>query len=120
VTHENDLKDLFTNVSYTDLNDEMLRKLESFIKEYHERRSKNTITKEELLTLMQKTNPKFILRNYLLYQCIEEINDGKTELLNKLTQALENPYQEIYPEFSVKRPPNYDDISGCSTLSCSS
>lgn len=120
VTHENDLKDLFTNVSYTNLNDEMLRKLESFIKVYHERLSKNAITKEESLTLMQKANPKFILRNYLLYQCIEEINEGKTELLNKLTQALENPYQQIYPEFSVKRPPNYDDISGCSTLSCSS
>jgi uncharacterized protein YdiU (UPF0061 family) len=70
--------------------------------------------------MMKKTNPKFILRNYLLYECIEEINNGKKEMLEKLTKALEFPYQELYPEFSVKRPSGYDDTAGCSTLSCSS
>ena len=54
------------------------------------------------------------------FECIEEIDNGRTELLQKLTKALENPYEEIFPEFSVTRPPNYDDISGCSMLSCSS
>lgn len=117
---ESDLKALFVQVSYTNLNNEMLRKLESFIQKYNERLSKNNITKEESLNLMQKTNPKFILRNYLLYQCIEELNEDKTDLLEKLSHALENPYQEIYSEFSLKRPSSYDDISGCSTLSCSS
>ncbi|MDQ1804663.1 protein adenylyltransferase SelO [Chryseobacterium sp. PTM-20240506] len=115
-----DLKELFENVSYTFLNDDLLNKLKHFIQKYKERISKNKITKEASLNLMQKANPKFILRNYLLYQCIEEINEGKKDLLKKLIHALENPYQEIYPEFSVKRPVDYDDISGCSTLSCSS
>jgi len=41
-------------------------------------------------------------------------------MLGQLTQASENPYEELYPEFSVKRPSGYDDISGCSMLSCSS
>ncbi|MBK1894595.1 protein adenylyltransferase SelO [Chryseobacterium paridis] len=117
---ESDLKSLFKDISYTDLTDDLLKKLAHFIEKYKERLSKNSISKEESLHLMQKTNPKFILRNYLLYQCIDEVNEGKTELLKKLTHALENPYHEIYPEFSVKRPGNYDDISGCSTLSCSS
>ena len=70
--------------------------------------------------LMQQNNPKFVLRNYLLFECINEINDGKTDLLNKLLTALENPYTEIYPEFSQKRPPIYDGQTGSSTLSCSS
>ncbi|ASK31384.1 hypothetical protein CEY12_15280 [Chryseobacterium sp. T16E-39] len=112
--------ELIKNISYIHLHDDLLRKFESFITKYNERLSKNTITKEESFKLMQKANPKFILRNYLLYQCIEEINDGKTDLLKKLTHALENPYEEIYTEFSARRPIDYDDISGCSTLSCSS
>ncbi|WP_294317824.1 protein adenylyltransferase SelO family protein [uncultured Chryseobacterium sp.] len=115
-----DLKKQFEHVSYTFLNEEDVTKLEDFIQSYQSRLEKNIISKEKSLDLMRKTNPKFILRNYLLYQCIEEINDGKMEMLDKLTRALENPYQEIFPEFSVKRPSGYDDISGCSMLSCSS
>jgi uncharacterized protein YdiU (UPF0061 family) len=115
-----DLKTQFENVSYTFLDDEKSSKLEDFMTNYKLRLKENEISREQSLDLMKKTNPKFILRNYLLFQCIEEINDGKTEMLEKLTKALENPYEEIYPEFSVKRPSNYDDISGCSMLSCSS
>ncbi|MDR6404876.1 MULTISPECIES: YdiU family protein [Chryseobacterium] len=115
-----DLKTQFENVSYTFLDDEKSSKLEDFMTNYQLRLKENEISREQSLDLMKKTNPRFILRNYLLFQCIEEINDGKTEMLEKLTKALENPYEEIYPEFSVKRPSNYDDISGCSMLSCSS
>lgn len=120
-THEtDDLKSAFSPISYIPLTNDMVGKLEDFIQKYNERLSKNTITKEASLGLMQKANPKFILRNYLLFECIQEIDNGKTEMLEKLTRALENPYQEIHPEFSAKRPSGYDDISGCSMLSCSS
>jgi len=114
------LKEDFQKISYTVLDEIKLRKLENFIEQYQSRLENNSISKEDSLNLMKKTNPKFLLRNYLLFECIEEINEGKTEMLEKLTKALENPYEEIYPEFSVKRPSNYDDISGCSMLSCSS
>ncbi|MCS3867297.1 uncharacterized protein YdiU (UPF0061 family) [Chryseobacterium ginsenosidimutans] len=117
---QKDLRQQFEDVSYTFLNDEKLTQLQHFITDYMSRLEENTISKEESLKLMHTTNPKFILRNYLLYQCIEEINEGKTDMLHKLTHALENPYKRIYPEFSAKRPSDYDDISGCSTLSCSS
>lgn len=120
VNDEGNVKSVFESISYIPLHDEGFRKLEDFAKKYNERLSKNTITKQESLELMKKTNPKFTLRNYLLFECIEEIDNGKTEMLDKLMNALENPYQEIYPEFSKKRPPKYDDISGCSMLSCSS
>jgi uncharacterized protein YdiU (UPF0061 family) len=68
---------------------------------------------------MSKTNPKFILRNYILFECIEELKVGKRDLLNKILVALENPYQETYPNFH-KSPSKYDGQTGCSTLSCSS
>jgi len=120
ITPDTDLMEHFSPIAYTILNEERLGKLTDFIQQYQSRLHSNTISKEESLELMKTTNPKFILRNYLLYQCIEEISNGKTEMLLKLTQALENPYQELFPEFSVKRPPSYDDTAGCSTLSCSS
>ncbi|AYZ37674.1 YdiU family protein [Chryseobacterium indologenes] len=120
INPESDLQKLFRNISYGHLNDESLKKIKDFIKRYELRSELNTISKEDSVAMMKESNPKFILRNYLLYQCIEEINNGKTEMLDKLTQALENPYQELFPEFSSKRPSGYDDIAGCSTLSCSS
>ncbi|AZB31245.1 protein adenylyltransferase SelO [Chryseobacterium balustinum] len=115
-----DFKTDFQKISYTYLDDSKIKKLEDFIQKYIQRVKANTISKEESLDVMKKSNPKFLLRNYLLFECIEEITNGKTEMLKKLTKALENPYEEIFPEFSVKKPANYDDISGCSMLSCSS
>ncbi|WP_407402791.1 protein adenylyltransferase SelO [Chryseobacterium sp.] len=110
----------FQKISYLVLDEQKNRKLNHFLNAYHQRLESNTISKTESLDLMKKNNPKFILRNYLLFECIEEINEGKTDLLEKLTKALENPYQHIYSEFSTKRPTKYDDTAGCSMLSCSS
>jgi len=115
-----DIKTEFSKISYTFFDESKLKKLENFLQVYKTRLEENIISRDESLDLMRKTNPKFLLRNYLLYECIEEIGEGKTEMLDKLIQALENPYEEIFPEFSVKRPSGYDDISGCSMLSCSS
>lgn len=116
----NDVKLLFGDISYSFLINEKYSKIEDFIKKYRLRLQQNRISKEESVALMKKTNPKFILRNYLLFECIEEINSGKTEMLDKLITALESPYEDIYSEFSKKRPAKYDDTAGCSTLSCSS
>ncbi|QIY91569.1 protein adenylyltransferase SelO [Chryseobacterium gallinarum] len=110
----------FKQLSYLPWDQEKQRKLENFFTSYQNRVSLNVISKEDSLMIMRKANPKFILRNYLLYECIEEISQGSTEMLEKLTKALENPYEELYPEFSTKRPTGYNGISGCSTLSCSS
>ena len=117
---KSDLKIHFLEVFYEVLSEEQLLKFAEFILNYRDRLSKNAITGAESLAIMKKTNPKFILRNYLLFECIAELNEGKKDLFHKLSTALENPYEEIYPEFSKKRPAIYNDQSGCSTLSCSS
>ncbi|MDQ1098372.1 MULTISPECIES: protein adenylyltransferase SelO [Chryseobacterium] len=113
-------KEAFESVSYAMLDDEKSSKLNHFLGVYQERLSKNIISRQESVDIMKATNPKFVLRNYLLYECIEEIDLGKTDLLKKLINALENPYQKLYPELCVKRPSGYDGVSGCSMLSCSS
>ena len=115
-----DFKMHFEEVFYSKANEEQFEKLKEFLDNYLRRLAKNTISKTDSLKMMKETNPKFILRNYLLFECINELNEGKKDLLNKLIFALENPYEEIYPEFSVKRPNLYDGQTGCSTLSCSS
>jgi uncharacterized protein YdiU (UPF0061 family) len=119
-SENSDFKVHFKDVFYSRMTETQLEQLKEFLVLYQNRLTKNTISKTDSLKLMKANNPKFILRNYLLFECINELNDGKKELLNKLTIALENPYEEICPEFSVKRPIEYDGQTGCSTLSCSS
>lgn len=117
---DTDLKEHFNNVFYKSISEEEFSTFENFISEYKIRLGKNKISHSESLDLMKKSNPKFILRNYLLFQAIEELNEGKKDLFEKLQLALQNPYEELFPEFSAKRPPIYDGQTGCSTLSCSS
>lgn len=112
----NNFKDCF----YAPLSMEERQGFEDLIKTYQQRIAKNTISKEESAKIMAQNNPKFTLRNYLLFECIEEITVGNYDLLNKLLESLTNPYQEINPEFSVKRPLKYNDTVGTSMLSCSS
>ena len=115
-----DVKTLFKDVFYEPLSAEQLSVFENFIKSYRKRLEQNSLSAEESIALMRKSNPKFILRNYILFECINEINEGKKDLLNKILTALENPYDELFPEFSKRRPPMYDGQTGSSTLSCSS
>ena len=110
----------FGNCFYQIPNHEQETLMVEFVENYKQRLSNNQISREESRKIMQKTNPKFVLRNYLLYNCIAEMEEGKTELFDKLWNALQNPYKEIYPEFSVKRPEKYEGVVGCSSLSCSS
>lgn len=119
-SENSDYKVHFKEVFYSKTTEAQFEQLKEFLSVYETRLAKNSISKVDSLNLMKTTNPKFILRNYLLFECINELNEGKKDLLNKLLNALENPYEEIHPEFSVKRPNEYDGQSGCSTLSCSS
>ncbi len=119
-TTDQGFKDHFKKLFYSKTTEDEFEKLNKFLNQYESRLAKNSISKSESLKIMSATNPKFVLRNYLLFECINELNDGKKDLLNKLLIALESPYEEIYPEFSVKRPSEYNGQTGCSTLSCSS
>ena len=111
---------LFGDIFYKNISEKDYEKLNNFLDSYEKRLGENKISRIESKDLMKKANPKFILRNYLLFECIEELNEGRRDLFDKLLNALQNPYEEIYPEFSVKRPSKYDETPGCSMLSCSS
>ncbi len=112
--------DAFEDVFYKTLSIENQEQLTKFLADFNERKTANTISAEGSVELMKKSNPKFILRNYLLYNCIKEVEKGDVTGLKKIMKSLENPYETIFPEFEIKRPSEYDDIAGCSMLSCSS
>ncbi len=95
-------------------------RLHQFATKYLTRLQQNTCTAAESKAKMAATNPKFVLRNYLLFECIEQLNKGNKEMLTQLADAIQHPYENRYPEWLVKRPSKYDDKPGCSALSCSS
>ena len=90
------------------------------IRQYQDRMEQNSISDKESREKMEKANPRFVLRNYLLHQSIEELEDGKPELFEKLRVALKDPYSNKHDEFFRKRPDWASKKAGCSMLSCSS
>lgn len=114
---------LFTHFSESLYQQPETKTKEAFIKllkEYSERRSVNIITAEESGEMMRKTSPRFILRNYLLHQAIEELEHGENTMFDKLKSALKDPYSNKHDEFFKKRPEWASKKAGCSMLSCSS
>ena len=105
---------------YEDLTEEQSTQLYTLTTAYLERLNKNTITRQASQDLMRKTNPRFILRNYLLHQAIEGLEKGESALFEKLQKALREPYSNKHDEFFETRPGWATQKAGCSMLSCSS
>ncbi len=110
----------FSDAFYMELTEVEADSFILIIKNYTERISKNTISKSDSQRLMRATNPRFILRNYLLHQAIEELEKGDPTLFEKLQAALKEPYSNKFDEFFGKRPQWASNKAGCSMLSCSS
>lgn len=71
---------------------------------------------------MNKTNPKYVLRNYISQLVIDAADQGDYELLGEVYEMLQHPYDE-QPEFEkwyALRPEWARSKVGCSMLSCSS
>ena len=105
---------------YTVPDDKGLAKLFITLQAYQNRLSINTISKEESIALMRAANPRFILRNYMLHQAIQDLENGDDTAFEKLKHALKTPYSDEHDEFFKLRPEWAINQPGSSTLSCSS
>lgn len=107
----------------TDLNDEILETIwESWFINYAKRLKDETTPSDERKKLMNNTNPKYVLRNYMAQLAIEKANQQDFSLIEELHELFKNPYSE-QPNFEhwfVKRPEWARHKIGCSMLSCSS
>jgi uncharacterized protein YdiU (UPF0061 family) len=97
-----------------------LELLATWITSYTARIRSNGISRQAAVERMRQANPRFILRNYLLHQAIEDLEDGNDTLFCQLQEALKVPYSNDFDEFFAKRPDWASQKAGCSMLSCSS
>ncbi|MDC0535188.1 YdiU family protein [Francisellaceae bacterium] len=71
---------------------------------------------------MNKTNPKYILRNYMVQQAIDDAEKNDYTIIYELMDLMKKPYDEQpkYDKYFAKRPEWARNRAGCSMLSCSS
>lgn len=112
--------DHFTPSFYQALNPGQIEKLFQTLQKYQDRISKNTSSRETSSAQMRANNPRFILRNYMLYQAIQELEKGEDGLFRKLESAIRTPYSDEHDEFFKRRPVWANEQPGSATLSCSS
>ncbi|MBU1266230.1 MAG: hypothetical protein KKB60_09570, partial [Gammaproteobacteria bacterium] len=67
---------------------------------------------------LDRTNPAFVLRNHLLQNSIEQAQKGDFTEVNRLYQALSDPYtaEKLVPKYTSEPP----DWAKTLVLSCSS
>ena len=68
--------------------------------------------------LMKKTNPKYVIKNYMLQEAIDDAKKGDFKLTNDLLNIAQNPFDE-HKEFERYSKPTPGDHSNL-RLSCSS
>ncbi|HEY0067718.1 MAG TPA: protein adenylyltransferase SelO family protein, partial [Flavisolibacter sp.] len=120
VEDEDEVVNHFSESFYQEPNAGGRQTLHKLMKAYRQRLDENTCSPEESLRRMRESNPRFIPRNYLLHQAIEDLQKGDAQLFTRLQAAIKDPYSKNFDEFFVRRPDWAAQKAGCSMLSCSS
>ena len=96
--------------------------MHQWVEDYLHEAKQQDRSDEERRSLMNATNPKYLLRNYLAQLAIDDAEQGDYKKVDTLLEILRHPYDEP-PEFqsyAEKRPEWARNRAGCSMLSCSS
>ncbi|KAG2382161.1 hypothetical protein C9374_005363 [Naegleria lovaniensis] len=115
-----------SNTNVLDTNDLELatQSLKQILTQYTQRLSHESmshLSNEDRKSLMDKMNPRYILRNYLVQQVIEAAERFDYEPLYEYYDILLNPYvQHQDPEIDQKYAANAPVSARCLKLSCSS
>jgi uncharacterized protein YdiU (UPF0061 family) len=93
-----------------------------WVRRYHARVRQDAKPAADRLARMNRTNPKYVLRNYLAQQAIDALESGDASVMERLMAVLQRPYDEQpeHDDLADRRPEWARDKPGCSALSCSS
>ncbi|CAA6818733.1 MAG: Selenoprotein O and cysteine-containing homologs [uncultured Sulfurovum sp.] len=92
--------------------------LDTWLTLYDKRLEKETRTHTERQNFMLKTNPKYVLKNYMLQDAIALTKGGNFSRVEELLYIAQHPFDELpeFEKFAVETPEHYKNV----TLSCSS
>lgn len=98
------------------------KRWEAWFQAYADLLLKETLSDMERKSVMNKTNPKYVLRNYMAQLAIDAADKQDYSLIEELFTLLKKPYDEQpeYEKWFAKRPDWARHKVGCSMLSCSS
>ncbi|NJW51944.1 protein adenylyltransferase SelO [Salinimicrobium oceani] len=120
VTSE-EIMDHFQDVFYKKMDASASEAFISLISDYSKMRKNSSLSSDAAREMMNRHNPRIILRNYLLHEAIEQLENGNDSHFRKLQEALKQPYAATgFEELVQKRPDWAETKAGCSMLSCSS
>jgi serine/tyrosine/threonine adenylyltransferase len=104
------------------LNEAHRSQLIAWLTRYAARAGQDGLSTAQRLDIMNRANPKYVLRNYLAQQAIDAANDGDPSVIERLLRVLQTPYDEQseHEELAQRRPEWARNKAGCSALSCSS
>ncbi len=96
-----------------------LARLSRWFINYAKRIKRAPLTNEKRVQLMNRTNPKYILRNWLVYQAIEKAEQGDSSMVKELQTLVKKPYDEQpqYQKYYARRPDWARHTPGSATLS---
>lgn len=92
--------------------------MNDWLDSYDERLRENSTGTEERQAQMLKTNPKYVLKNYILQEAIDAAEQGDYTLVDDLFKIAQNPYTE-HPEYEKWAGVTPDEFKN-KKLSCSS
>jgi len=101
------------------LDDNYRAGMRSWLNSYHARLILDSRHSDERRTLMNRTNPKYVFRNYMAQIAIEKAECGDYSRIAELLELLRHPYDEQpgKEKFYLKRPDWARHKAGCSMLS---
>ena len=92
--------------------------IDEWLNLYDARLEKESSSDEERQKKMLKTNPKYVLKNYMLQDAIALAKGGNLSRVEELLYLAQHPFDELpeFEKFAVETPAHYKNV----TLSCSS